>query len=243
MEQNRPTAGSSSAGDQLPNELAVIDQKEKETLLANIAENKYPRRQGEWQTRRDFGVREFLFRVVCLTVLYIFAYFTNPKSPCGREDKKWLQTFSIMMILMFAVIHALAYLPSAIFASFSDFVNAVRGRVSHAYANWRDYHYCAALMAAIMIVYPVLLFFALVVEGFNPYADLEQSEIKREGGMNGQIVFIFRYVLHLFLVIGLSYLTVMLVTMFVIRNLSRYPGHYTWVAVKMSRMPYGSLFF
>lgn len=167
LEQNRPSDG--TAGAAFPNELAQIDQQEKDSILKNIAVNKYPRRQGEWQTRRDLGVREFLIRTVALTGLYLFTYMTNPKEPCGQEDREWLLTFSLMMIILCAIVHAMAYLPSAIFASFSDLMNAARGRVSQAYENWRDYHYCAALMVAIVVIYPVLMFFALVVEGFEPY--------------------------------------------------------------------------
>lgn len=61
--------------------------------------------------------------------------------------------------------------------------------------------------------------------------------------MNGKIVNIFRWTLHTFLVIALVYLTIMLLIKLTIRGWSRYPGQYTWIAMKMSELPYGALFF
>lgn len=178
-----------------------------------------------------------------LTALYVFTYLTNPKSPCGIEDKAWLENFSLMMIILFVVIHAMAYLPSAIFGSFTDLINASRGRMSQAYENWRDYHYCAALMVAVIVIYPIVLFFTLIVSGFEPYEDLDSGEIHAEQGINGKIVKIFRETLHFIIVIALIYLVIMLLIKLAIRGWSRYPGQNTWIALKMSKFPYGALFF
>lgn len=70
------------------------------------------------------------------------------------------------------MLHALAYFPAAIFGGFGDMVGACTGRVSHAFENWRDYQYCAALIVMVAILYPFIVFFALIYDGFNPYDEL-----------------------------------------------------------------------
>ena len=66
----------------------------------------------------------------------------------------------------------LFYVPTALFHGISDFMNAVRGRVSHAYKNWRDYHYCPALIVSVVLNFPIFVFFVLIDNGFNPYKEL-----------------------------------------------------------------------
>ena len=149
--------------------------------------------------------------------LWIFCYFMKPGTPRGREDKEWLMTFSLMMIILFTALHALAYLPSLVFGGAGEVWGAARGRVAHAYANWRDYQYCAALIVMVVVLYPVILFFSLMLDGFNPYDDLTAQEEKLEGGMQAQIVYLFRIILHMFLIVASIYVFLMLVTLGVIR--------------------------
>ena len=148
-----------------------------------------------------------------------------------------------MMIILFAIIHAFAYLPTALFGGFSGFLSACRGRVSHAYSNWRDYHYCAALMVAIITIYPIIAFFSLIVDGFNPYDELTTYEMRIEGGMQADIVYLLRVILHTFILIATIYIFVMLIVIVTIRHVQKYPGQYTGVALSMSKRPYGALFF
>jgi len=87
------------------------------------------------------------------------------------------------MVIWFASIHALAYFPSAIFGGFKDMMGICRGYGSHAIEHWRDYQYCAALVVIICVLYPFILFFALIYDGFNPYDELTYQEMKVEGGL------------------------------------------------------------
>lgn len=98
-------------------------------------------------------------------------------------------------------------------------------------------------MVMIVIFYPIILFFSLMSDGFNPYDDLSHQEEKLEGGIQAQILYLFRVILHMALIVVSIYVFVMLITLFIIRRFSTYPGKYLWIAVKMSKMPYGSLFF
>lgn len=67
--------------------------------------------------------------------------------------------------------------------------------------------------------------------------------MKLEGGMQADIVYIFRITLHAFLLVVTVYLIFILLLLFVLRHIQRYPGQYTWIAMKISKLPYGALFF
>lgn len=53
----------------------------------------------------------------------------------------------------------------------------------------------------------------------------------------------FRLVLHIFLIAATVYFLISFLIMSWILNHQRYPGQYTWIAQRLSRMPYGALFF
>ena len=77
--------------------------------------------------------------MLALLLLFFIAYFAKPGTPRGREDREWLIIFSLIMIIWFAALHVIAYLPAAIFGGFNEMVSAFTGNVSHAVSNWRDY--------------------------------------------------------------------------------------------------------
>ena len=147
------------------------------------------------------------------------------------------------MIIWFAVLHSIAYLPAAIFGGFSDMVGICKGRINHAVENWRDYQYVVALIVLVVVAYPFIVFFTLIYDGFNPYSELTHAEMKLEGGLQADIVYIFRRVLHAFLLIVTIYMLMMILTLYVLRHIQSYPGQYTWIVIKFSRWPYGALFF
>ena len=216
LEQQR--ASDVVIGEPLPDGLAAIDQTEKANLVAQIEQNKYVRRAGAWQFRNDFGPKEFFIRTLMLFTLWAFCYVSHPGTPRGREDKEWVMTFSLVMIIWYTIIHALAYLPSALFGGLSELVGACTERVAYARQNWRDYHYCAAIIVSVVVLYPFILFFSVLYDGFNPYSDLTYAEMRLEGGLNAQIFYIFRVVLHLFMLITTIYLACMFIIMYVIRT-------------------------
>jgi len=61
------------------------------------------------------------------------AYVMKPGTPRGREDREWLIIFSLVMMIWFACLHTIAYLPAAIFGGFSDMIAALKGQAGHAY--------------------------------------------------------------------------------------------------------------
>ena len=89
--------------------------------------------------RASLGPRDYLARTLTLFVLFLIAYGSSSKTPRGKEDKKWLLDFTIVMFIWFTAVHAIAYVPSRIFGSFGDLWRALTGRISHAVQNWRDY--------------------------------------------------------------------------------------------------------
>ena len=95
-----------------------IDANEQARLLQAVDSNTYVRRSGAWKFRQGMGLSDFLARCVTLGVLFAIAYFTGTKNPKAREDRKWLLDFTIVMLIWFTAIHALAYLPAMIFGSF-----------------------------------------------------------------------------------------------------------------------------
>lgn len=77
--------------------------------------------------------------MITLLVLFFIAWFAKPGTPRGREDREWLIVFSLIMIIWFAAMHVIAYLPALLFGGFAEMTAALRGNVSHAISNWRDY--------------------------------------------------------------------------------------------------------
>ena len=122
------------------------------------------------------------------------------------------------MIIWFAVLHSIAYLPAAIFGGFSDMVGICKGRINHAVENWRDYQYVVALIVLVVVAYPFIVFFTLIYDGFNPYDELTYAQIKLEGGLQADLVYIFRMILHIFLLITTIYLLIVLILMYCLKH-------------------------
>ena len=168
---------------------------------------------------------------------------SKPGTPRGREDKAWLISFCEVMFIWYAAIHAIAYLPSAIFGSFGEMYGAVSGHVSHAYNNWRDWQYAAVIIVVIIVLYPFMLFFYLLYDGFDPYRDLTSAENKIQGGLTADLCYLFRIILHLYMLLMTVYLFCMLIVMSGLRAWQRFPGQYVWIVKRIPSWPFGSLFF
>ena len=220
-----------------------IDAREQARLIEAVDANIYVRRSGAWKFRKGMGLSDYLARCVTLGVLFGIAWFTGTKNPKAREDRKWLLDFTIVMLIWFTAVHALAYLPGMIFGSFKDLMNALWGRASSAYQNWRDYQYAAFIIVVIVVAYPFVLFFYLMYDGFDPYDNLTAAQKRIEGGLDARICYIFRIVLHLFMIVTTVYFFLFGLIFMCIRRRTSYAGQYTWVAQTMSKFPYGSMFF
>jgi len=218
LEKSTPT-DSQNYDHGIPDGLSAIDASEKQTLATKIDSNKYPRQNQTWVFRSDFGPKEFLYRCLALGGLFFMAYITKPNSPRGREDKEWLESFSVVMILWYTCLHALAYLPSMIFGSFGDLWTACRGQMSHAFEHYRDYQYCAAIIVLALIVYPFIMFFYIIYDGFNPYDELTRAELKIERNTTARLVYMFRVILHLYMLITTIYLICLMLMMYCLRQL------------------------
>jgi hypothetical protein len=71
----------------------------------------------------------------------------------------------------------------------------------------------------LIAIWPIVAFFLLIYDGFNPYDELTEREIKLDrGGLNATCLRLGRIVLHLYLMIAVSYLIILLVSLIVMRN-------------------------
>ena len=153
-----------------------------------------------------------------LVLLWLYCWKVNGGSPRAREDAEWLRAFAIITIVLFVCLHALAYFPTFLFGSCTDLLNSARGNISHAYANWRDYHYCAAILVFIVVMYPIIWFWALIIDGIDPYQDLSAEDLKKEGGLNAKLMYYFRVIFHVFCIALVIYVFVMSVILFLARS-------------------------
>ena len=111
----------------LPEGLAAIDDYEKARLVKAIEANKYVRRNGAWNFRNGLDLRVLLARICLLLVLFFIAAFTKAGNMRGREDRKWLKDFTLVILIWFVAVHTFAYLPSRIFHSFRELRQAIQG--------------------------------------------------------------------------------------------------------------------
>lgn len=68
------------------------------------------------------------------------------------------------------------------------------------------------------MLYPFIIFFTLIVDGFNPYDELTHAEAKLEGGLQADLNYIFRKVLHIFLIIVTIYMILIFIVLFTLRH-------------------------
>ena len=59
----------------------------------------------------------------------------------------------------------------------------------------------------------------------------------------GNLVYYFRVVLHIFCIATMLYIVIMMFVIYYMRHFQRYPGQFVWLAKKISKLPYGTLFF
>ena len=158
-------------------------------------------------------------------MLLSVTYITKGNTPRSREDREWLLTFSLVMLVFFTVMHAAAYLPSAIFGSLNDMYRAARGYGDYAMRNFNEMQWCAVLLLGLITIWPVVAFFLLIYDGFHPYDELTEREKKLDrGGLAATCLRLGRIVLHLYLIIAVAYLIFMLVYLLVIRNIQTRKG-------------------
>ena len=100
--------------------------------------------------------------MLSLSVIWLIAAISDPGSPRGEADKEWLIEFTMSMMLIFIVIHSLAYL------SISEVFGAV-GELGSQNRETRVHHW-ATIILALVLLYPIILLLALIYDGYNPYS-------------------------------------------------------------------------
>jgi len=228
----------------MSDELQAMSSYEKQDIVSSITNHAYERRPAGWHFRIGYAPQDFFFRIIICLVIWAIAFFSKAGTPKGREDRAWLESFGLVMIIFFTSMHAGAYFPSQNFGSFSEMWGASMGRLAHSYNTWRDIHYCACLLISVIVLYPFVFFGYLIYDGFNPYRDLTSAELKYHKTLGqSSLLAMLRYVFHWFLLFMAVYLIVLPLFLFILRHTRRYPGHHLWLVRKLSKLPYGSLFF
>lgn len=106
-------------------------------------------------------------------VLWFVTYFMlSPGVPTGRENKQWVMAFCTVMLIYFCAMHSLAYLPQEYFGSSSEIYSSVTSRVNSYRENANEITYLLAIIIFMLILYPILFFYYLIIDGFNPYDEL-----------------------------------------------------------------------
>ena len=197
-----------------------------------------------YKFKRDLGPKSLAIRIGGCLMLLIFTYFMKGGTPRAREDREWLLTFCLVMLIFFGIMHSLAYVQSQYFGSIGDMVYGARNVGSYAVNNFNEMQWCAVLLLTLIAIWPFVAFFLLIRDGFDPYDELTDRELKlNRGGLAATILRMGRIVLHLYLMVVAVYLLILFILFILMRNLQRRPGQYTSWAMKLSRLPYGAIFF
>ena len=231
-------------GQPVTDDLSPITNAEKARLFAAIDQHKYVPKKSKFNFRKHMGPYDLAIRTGACLMLLGVTYWTRGNTPRAREDREWLLTFSLVMLIFFFIMHTIAYLPSAMFGSCSDMIVAARGMGAYAASSFNEVQWCAVLLITLIAIWPFVAFFMLIYDGFNPYDELTAREIKLDrGGLAATCLRLGRVILHLYLMIVAIYMVTMVLLMFILRNTQTKKGQFSGLAKKMSNMPYGALFF
>lgn len=226
----------------MPDDLAKVTDSEKNVILSAIEANKFTANKGQWDFRRGYGPFEFLLRTVPLAILWIYIYANPSKSPEGRADQYWLQQFSLLMIIWVCILHAAAYFPTPP-CSFSLLYGQANRGYDYARQNFNHYQWCLVLIAIVVVFYPVILFSSVLSRGGNPYADLSHGETQLKNDWTGSFCWTLRFVFYYALILGMAYLLFITCVFLYCRWKLNYPGYWTWLVVRVSRLPLGGILF
>ena len=123
-------------------------------------------------------------------------------------------------------------------------VYGARNIGSYAVNNFNEMQWCAVLLLSLVAIWPFIAFALLIKDGFDPYRELTDRELKlNRGGLAATILRSGRIVLHLYLMVVAIYLLILFVLFILMRNFQTRPGQYYSWADKLSKLPYGAVFF
>lgn len=151
------------------------------------------------------------------------------------------------MLIYFTCLHAFAYFPTALFGNFPHCLESslnMRNSESGGQGapNQRNHAYCTAILALLLVIWPLLTFFFLIKSGFSPYDGLTKEEMVTAGGTFSPFLWLGRTLCHYFLTILTIYLLALWAIIITTRNLQK-NGDRVWLAIRIRNMPFGSVFF
>ena len=104
-------------------------------------------------------------------------------------------------------------------------VYGARNIGSYAVKNFNEMQWCAVLLLSLVAIWPFIAFALLIKDGFDPYRELTDRELKlNRGGLAATILRSGRIVLHLYLMVVAIYLLVLFVLFILMRNFQTRPG-------------------
>lgn len=226
----------------MPEGLEAVDASTKATLLSQIDQNSFTPRKETWNFRRGYGTMEFVVQTAAAAIVWLYATFYVSQSPYGKADQMWLANFALMFIIWSCIVHAAAYFPTPPI-SVEAVSMSTREGFNYARQNWAAYNWCLCLIAVVVIFYPVMIFYGVIMTGFNPYENLSPEEKKLENDTTGNLSYLLRVGLHTAFMVLLAYMFIMFLVFMYIKNTRRFAGHHTWIAVRMGKLPLGAIFF
>ena len=217
-------------------------------FFEEIDQNKYVPQRSNVVFRIGYEPFTLVVRLIFICIFLGVVFVTPAVSPREKVDKSWLISFCIVMMIYFTCLHAFAYFPTALFGNFPHCLESAMnmsssdGMHSNTQPNQRSYAYCTALLAFLLVIWPLMTFAFLIKQGFDPYEDLTEKECNVKGGTFSPMLWCGRTVCHFILTFLTAYLLALWATVIIVRNVQK-NGDKVWIAQKIGSMPFGSIFF
>ena len=138
IETNKGSHSQVQVGDPVNDDLQVIPQSDKNRLYSEIDAKKYVPQKDTYAFRRDMGPKSFAIRMGGCLMLLAFSYFVTGGTPRSREDREWLITFCLVMMVFFGLMHTLSYVQSQMFGSIGQMFDAARGAGAYAIQEFNE---------------------------------------------------------------------------------------------------------
>lgn len=188
--------------------------------MDEIDQNKYVPQRSQIVFREGYDPSSLILRLVA-TCLYLGVVYVTPAgSPREKIDKQWLISFAIVLLIYFTCLHAFAYFPTALFGNFPNCLeSSLNIRHSHeANPQRKEHAYCTALLALLLVIWPLLTFFFLIKQGFNPYEDLSKAEMDAPVSAFSPFFWGGRVICHFCLTFLTIYLIALWMTIIMVRK-------------------------
>ena len=216
--------------------------------MEDIDHNKYVPQRSQIVFRHGYDPSALVIRLVATALFLGVVYITPANSPRELCDKQWIISFCIIMMIYITCLHAFAYFPLSLdqlpclesSLNMRNSGDASSGQITQPSGSGKAY--CTALLALLLVIWPLMTFCFLIKQGFDPYEDLTKKETSAAGGTFAVMLWSGRIACHFILTFLTIYLIALWVTIIVIRNIQK-NGDKAWVGMRIRKMPFGAIFY